>query len=169
MIHLLVDTNVLIHLLHPTGNAEAGLTRQLLDWDRAEHVRIVVPAASGHEQGRSWAQLAAELGALGLPLERVVSAEDVSGSLLAQINAVLGHRKRGDGLDAQIVCTAWSLAEQGQDTLLVTGDRNILRHADSLYTLGVPPIVSLRGAVNQLKQNFPLTISRHSQIEGLAS
>ncbi|MCA0456564.1 MAG: type II toxin-antitoxin system VapC family toxin [Chloroflexi bacterium] len=160
MINLLLDTNVLIHLLHPTGNTEVGLTRQLLDWDRAGHVRIVLPAASAHEQGRSWEQLAAELGTLGLPLERVLSGVVTSDSLLSQINGVLGHRKRGDNLDAQIVAAAWAFAEQGNDTRLITGDRNILRHAYALHALGVPPVVTLRGAVNRLKAHFPLTISR---------
>lgn len=160
MINLLIDTNVLIHLLHPTGNAEAGLTRQLLDWDHARYIRLCVSSVSGHEQGRTLEGLVTELAALGLPPERVVSNEVVAESLLLQINGVLGHRKQGDSLDAQIVDTAWKLAQYGRDVLLVTGDRNILRHAEQLHALGVPPIVALRGAVKRLKVQFPLTLVR---------
>ncbi len=160
MINLLIDTNVLIHLLHPTGNAEAGLTRQLLDWDHAGYVQLCVSAVSGQEQGRTLEGLVAELAVLGLPPERVVSNEVAADSLLSQITSVLGHRKNGDSLDAQIVDTAWVIARQGHEMLLVTGDRNILRHADQLQALGVPPIVSLRVAVKRLNVQFPLTLMR---------
>jgi hypothetical protein len=157
---LLVDTNVLIHLLHPTGNAEAGLTRQLLDWDRAGHIRLCVPAVSGHEQGRSEAQLSAEVESLGLSQDRIVDIAERSDRTLDEISAVLGHRKAGDWVDALMVYTVLDRMRQGHDTWLVTGDRNILRHAEILREFRVPPIFSLRGAVNQLKVDFPLTISQ---------
>ena len=161
MIDLLIDTNVLIHLLHPTSGAEAGLTRQLLDWDRAGYIRIRVPAVSACEQGRSMDMLAAELDALGLATDRVLDVDNHADQAIVEINQVLGHRKPGDSYDALIVLTALTWAQQGQDTLFVTGDRNILRHAEQLQVLGVPSIVSLRGAVNRLKTNFPLTITRY--------
>jgi predicted nucleic acid-binding protein len=155
---LLIDTNVLIHLLHPTGNAEAGLTRQLLDWDRARHIRICVPAISAHEQGRSEAQLVAELEALGLSPDRIVDMGKRSDNLLNEISAILGHRKAGDWVDALIVYTALHRVQQGYDTWLVTGDRSILRHAKFLEVLTPLPILSLRSAVHKLKESFPLTI-----------
>ena len=157
---LVIDTNVLIHLLHPTGNAEAGLTRQLLDWDRAGHIRICIPAVSGHEQGRSPDMLATELDSLGLASDRIVDIDECSEAYLNEISAILGHRKAGDWYDALIVYTALDRIQQGHDTWLVTGDRNILRHNEILQILGTLPIVSLRGVVNRLKAHFPLTISR---------
>ena len=156
---LLIDTNVLIHLLHPTGNAEAGLTRQLLDWDRAGHIRICVPAISGHEQGRSPELLGAELDSLGLASDRIVDSGERSDSYLNEISAILGHRKAGDWYDALIVYIALDRIRRGQDTWLVTGDRNILRHNEILQVLGDLPILTLRGAVNKLKEFFPLTIN----------
>lgn len=171
MIHLLLDTNVLIHLLNPTGNAEAGLTRQLLDWDRAGRIRLSVSEASGQEQGRTVEQLATEVETLGLDFERIISVyqpSDMNGSL-QQISQVLNQRKQGDQYDALIVYTALAWAQQEHDTLLVTGDRNILRHAEPLQALGVPPIVTLRGVVNRLKVKFPLTILRHDHLEGLTT
>ena len=160
MIDLLVDTNVLIHLLHPTGKAEAGLTRQLLDWDRAGHIRIVAAAASGNEQGRSTQQLLSELESLGLSADRIVDITDRSERLLNEISAVLGHRKAGDWLDALMVYTALDRVQHGHETWLVTGDRNILRHAKFLEVLTPLPILSLRAVVNKLKESFPLTIMR---------
>jgi len=157
---LLVDTNVLIHLLHPTGNAEAGLTRQLLDWDRAGHIHIYVPAISGHEQGRSPERLVSEVMSLGLSPDRIVDIAERSTRVLDDISAILGHRKAGDWVDALMVYTVLDQINQGHDTWLVTGDRNILRHANSLQTLGTLHIMSLRGTVNQLKVDFPLTISQ---------
>lgn len=128
MIHLLLDTNVLIHLLHPTGNAEAGLTRQLLDWDRAGRIRLCVPDASGHEQGRTVEQLAVEVETLGLDFDRIISVHQPTdmNEPLQQISHVLNQRKQGDHYDALIVDTVLAWAQQGHDTLLVTGDRNIL-------------------------------------------
>lgn len=160
MIDLLIDTNVLIHLLHPTSNAEAGLTRQLLDWDRTGYIRLLVPAVSSREQGRSIAQLESELESLGLSQDRIADVTEHSDNLLNEINLTLGHRKAGDWIDAQVVYTALDHIQRGYDTFLVTGDRNILRHAESLQALGTLPIMSLRRAVNQLKVDFPLTIAR---------
>ncbi len=158
MIELLVDTNVLIHLLHPTGNAEAGLTRQLLDWDRAGYIRIVAASASGQEQSRSPQQLVSELESFGLSANRIVDIAERSDRLLNEISAVLGHRKAGDWLDALMVYTALDRVQHGYETWLVTGDRNILRHAEILQEFRVPPIFSLRAAVNRLRVDFPLTI-----------
>jgi predicted nucleic acid-binding protein len=158
VIDLLVDTNVLIHLLHPTSNAEAGLTRQLLDWDRAGYIRIRVPAVSGREQGRSTMQLESELESLELTPERIADVAERSDDLLNEISLTLGHRKAGDWYDALMVYTALNQIQRGYDTWLVTGDRNILRHAEILQELRPLPIMSLRRAVNQLKENFPLTI-----------
>ncbi len=159
---LLVDTNLLIHLQHPTGNAEAGLTRQLLDWDRAGHIHICVSSVSGYEQDRTLDMLLAEMDMLALASDRLIEwiERPDTGDLLAQINRVLGHRKQGDHYDALIVYAALDWARQGQETLLVTGDRNILRHADQLQALGVPPVLTLRSAVKSLKLHFPLTIVR---------
>jgi hypothetical protein len=157
VIDLLIDTNVLIHLLHPTSNAEAGLSRQLLDWDRAGYIRLLVPAASGSEQGRSIAQLEFELEALGLPQDRIVDVTEHSDNLLNEISLTLGHRKAGDWIDAQVVYTALDHIQRGYDTWLVTGDRNILRHAEELQVLDALPIMSLRAAVNQQKADLPLT------------
>jgi predicted nucleic acid-binding protein len=166
MIELLVDTNVLIHLLHSTGNAEAGLTRQLLDWDRAGHIRIVVAAASGDEQGRSPQQLESELETLGLSPDRIVDIAERSEAIVNEISAILGHRKAGDWLDALMVYTALDRLQQGHETWLVTGDRNILRHAEILQEFRVPPVVSLRGTVSKLKVDFPLTRLRSIGING---
>lgn len=159
---LLVDTNLLIHLQHPTGNAEAGLTRQLLDWDRAGHIYIYVSSVSGCEQNRTLNRLLAEMDALGLANDRLIEwfERPDTGGLIAQIDRVLGHRKQGDHYDALIVYAALDWARQGHDTLMVTGDHNILRHADPLQALGVPSIVTLRSAVNSLKAHFPLTHTR---------
>ncbi|MBI1279062.1 MAG: hypothetical protein GC179_13120 [Anaerolineaceae bacterium] len=162
MVDLLIDTNVLIHLLHPTSNAEAGLTRQLLDWDRAGRVRIVVAAASGNEQDRSSAQLVSEIETLGLAQDRVVDIVEQSNDVLNEISAILGHGKAGDWYDALMVYTALDRIQQGHDTWLVTGDRNILRHVQILTVLMPLTILNLRGVVNRLKVDFPLTIERHS-------
>jgi len=161
VVDLLIDTNVLIHLLHPTSNAEAGLTRQLLDWDRAGHVRIVVAAASGDEQGRSPALLADEVETLGLAPDRIVAINERSTPLLNQISEILGHRKTGDWYDALMVYKALDRILQGHDTWLITGDRNILRHVEILQELRPLTILNLRGVVNRLKVEFPLTITRH--------
>ncbi len=157
---LLIDTNILIHLLHPTSNAEAGLTRQLLDWDRAGYVRMVVSTVSRNEQGRSPAQLASEVAALGLTQDRIVDIGERSDNVLNQISEILGHRKAGDWYDALIVYTALDRIQQGHDTWLITGDRNILRHVEFLKVLMPLIILNLRGAVNRLKVDFPLTIIR---------
>ena len=165
MIDLLVDTNVLIHILHPTSNAEAGLTRQLLDWDLAGYIRIRVPAVSGREQGRSTMQLESELESLELTPERIVDVAERSDDLLNEISLTLGHRKAGDRYDALMVYTALDQIRQGHYTWLVTGDRNILRHAEILQELRPLLIMSLRGAVNQLKVDFLLTIVRHERLK----
>lgn len=156
---LLIDTNVLIHLLHPTSNAEAGLTRQLLDWDRVGHVRILLSAASGDEQGRSPVQLASEVETLGLAPDRIVEIGERSEGVLNQISEILGHRKAGDWYDALMVYTALDRIQQGHDTWLVTGDRNILRHVEFLKVIMPLTILNLRGVVNRLKVDFPLTIT----------
>ena len=166
MIELLLDTNVLIHLLHPTSSAEAGLTRQLLDWDRAGAVCLRVAAISGHEEARSPAQLVAELEVLGLAQDRIVGTAQYSDTHLDEISAILGHRKAGDWYDAHMVYTALNFVQRGFDMWLVTGDRNILRHIERLQTLGTLPIYSLRGVINQLRTDFPLTINRHGMHEG---
>ncbi len=159
MIDLLIDTNVLIHLLRPTGSAEAGLTRQLLDWDRAGYICIRVPAVSGHEQGRSPDVLTEEMDTLGLSPDRLVDIVDLSDDLFNQMSLILGYHKAADAFDTLMVYTAFDHIHQGYDTSLITGDRNILRHAETLQSFGVPPIVSLRGAVNLHKAHFPLTKS----------
>ena len=159
---LLIDTNVLIHLLHSTNNAEAGLTRQLLDWDRAGYIRIVVAAASGGEEGRSPARLASEVETLGLARDRIVDIGERSDAVLNQIGEILGHRKSGDWYDALMVYTALDCIEQGHDTWLITGDRNILRHVKFLKVIMPLTVLNLRGVVNRLKVNFPLTITRHA-------
>jgi predicted nucleic acid-binding protein len=159
---LLIDTNVLIHLLHPTSSAEAGLTRQLLDWNRAGYIRIVVAAASGYEQGRSPAQLASEVETLGLAQDRIVGIGERSERVLNNISEILGHRKAGDWYDALIVYTALDRVQQGHETWLVTGDRNILRHVAFLKEMMPLTILNLRGAVNRLKLDFPLTITRQT-------
>jgi predicted nucleic acid-binding protein len=159
---LLIDTNVLIHLLHPTSNAEAGLSRQLLDWDRAGYVRVVAAAASGYEQGRSLAQLVSELKTLGIAQDRIVDISERSARILNQISEILGHRKAGDWYDALMVYTALDHIEQGHETWLVTGDRNILRHVKFLKIIMPLTILSLRSVVNRLKVDFPLTITRHA-------
>jgi predicted nucleic acid-binding protein len=161
---LLIDTNVLIHLMHPTSSAEAGLTRQLLDWDRADYIRIVVAAASGNEQGRSSAQLASEVETLGLTPDRIVGIGERSERVLNNISEILGHRKAGDWYDALIVYTALDRIEQGHDTWLITGDRNILRHVEFSKELMPLTILNLRGVVNRLKVDFPLTIGVKSAI-----
>ncbi len=164
MIDLVVDTNILIHLLHPTSNAEAGLTRQLLDWDRAGYISIRVSVVSGYEQGRTLDMLTAEMDSLGLTSDRLIEwiEQPDTNEMLEAINRVLGHRKAGDRYDALIVYTALDWAQQGHNTWLVTGDRNILRHAENLQVLWPLPILGLRGAVNKLKVDFPLTITRHA-------
>ena len=162
MIELLLDTNLLIHLLHPTSNAEAGLTRQLLDWDGEGNICLRVAAISGHEEARSPAQLITELEVLGLAKDRIVDTAQHSDTHLDEIRAILGHRKAGDWYDALMVYTAFDYVQRGFDMWLVTGDRNILRHVERLQTLGMLPIYSLRGVINQLKTHFPLTKARSS-------
>lgn len=162
MIELLLDTNILIHVLHPTSSAEAGLTRQLLDWDRAGNICLRVAAISGHEEARSPAQLMAELEVLGLAQDRIVDTAQHSDTHLDEISAILGHRKAGDWYDALMVYTVFDFVQREFDMWLVTGDRNILRHVERLQTLGTLPIYSLRGVVNQIKTYFPLTKARSS-------
>ena len=164
----MLDTNVLIHLLHPASRAEAGLTRQLLDWDRAGLIGLRIPAASAHEQGRSEQILKAELDALSLPHDRVIDGGEPSAAVFTRISAVLGKHKAGDRYDALVVCTALAWARQGYVTWLVTGDGNLLRHAVALQGLGVPPVITLRGAINRLKAEFPLTVARRYH-EGLTA
>lgn len=159
---LLIDTNVLIHLLHPTSNAEAGLTRQLLDWDRAGYISIRVSVVSGYEQGRTLDMLTSEMDGLGLTSDRLIEwiERPDTNEMLAAINQVLGHRKAGDWYDALMVYTALDRIQQGHDTWLITGDRNILRHVEFLKVIMPLTILNLRGVVNRLKVDFPLTTTR---------